>query len=91
MIRTPLTKRPQGTLVLNRTYDCYSAGTRVEFIEYIDIAEGIPNTLLCRILGVQQTVPLSYITEKRVASGSVPARKKGKPRQIGVFKGGSNA
>jgi hypothetical protein len=71
---------------LNTTYECYSAGTRVEFIEYVDIAEGVPNTLLCRIMGVQQTVPLSYITERRVAYNTVPARKKGQPRPIGVFK-----
>lgn len=66
MIKTPLNKRPQGALVLNASYDCYSAGTRVDFIEYCDITEGVPNSVLGRVLGIQMVVPLEYITERRV-------------------------
>ena len=75
-------KRPKGTLVLNTTFDCYSAGTRIEFIEYVD-----NNTkVLGRICGVQQTVPIELVTERRERYTALPARKKGEVRKIGVFK-----
>lgn len=64
-VRTPLNRKPEGKLVLSKTWDCWSAGTRVEFIEYTDTVRGWPTSMLCRIMGEQVVIPLDYITERR--------------------------
>lgn len=61
-----------SNLTLNKSLGSWSAGTQVQFIEYTDICKGVPNSALVRITGVQCTVPLSYITERRKRDTTVP-------------------
>lgn len=70
MIRTPLNKRPEGTLVLTRTFENWSAGTAIEFIEYCDLdKKKQPTAVLGRIKGEQLVVPLNSVVERRIRSG----------------------
>jgi hypothetical protein len=64
-IRTPLNKRPVGTLVLRKSFEQWSAGTRVDFIEYVDTIKGFPTKVLGRIHGEQLTIPIDMIVERR--------------------------
>ena len=67
MIRTPLNRKPEGTLVLARTFAQWSAGTRVEFIEYCDTGpDKRPTAVLGRIRGEQLVVPIEDIVERRL-------------------------
>lgn len=68
MIHTPLNKRPAGTLVLERTFEHWSAGTRIEFIEYCDTKDGFPTKVLGKIQGIMLTIPIDDIVERRVRS-----------------------
>lgn len=64
-IRTPLDKRPQGALVLRKSFAQWSAGTRIEFIEYCDTVKGFPTKVLGRIKNEMLTIPIDVIVERR--------------------------
>lgn len=53
--------RPPKNLYLSKTWDCWSAGTRVDFIEYADQRK----SALVRIMGEQVVIPLDHLVERR--------------------------
>ena len=55
-------------LVLRKTWNQWSPGTRVDLIEYTDIVKGEPNSALVRIRGEQTVVPLSHLVQRRERS-----------------------
>lgn len=56
---------------MNTSFECYSAGTAIDFIEYCDTVSGVPNSVLGRIRDIQMVIPLEFVTERRVRSGVV--------------------
>jgi hypothetical protein len=63
-IKTPLNEKPHD-LHLSKTWDCWSPGTRVDFIEYTDVVKGWPQSALVRIKSEQVVIPLEYLVERR--------------------------
>ena len=57
--------KASDTIVLRKTWNQWSPGTRVDFIEYTDIVKGQPNSALVRIRGEQTVVPLDHLVQRR--------------------------
>lgn len=65
MIKTPLDEKPKGKLVLRKTFEQWSAGTEVQFIEYCDFKKDNPTAVLGRIKSEQLVIPIEDIVERR--------------------------